>query len=636
MRKLSTFFCVLALMLFYAGTKMQAQTTSITLTFNYVNMAGTTTLSTATTQTVTSGNALVLPTLPTVAGYTYDHSSVEAGTAITADQTIKLYYKLITSIDASDAPTTGTWTGNEKWYAMMLRDRYCVYNPGLGGVQCAAVSVVPYIDAALWCFVGDAENGYKIMNKAAGTNKILWAPTTYKSGSVPMTATEDATANTEWELVTDGSTYNNFLQAGTTNHYFTYINTTSMLCEWVSDKAKADVGSAIKLVPEDELALLVAGAAQTKIGCVGGYTSEQSTAIQTALITYNNSKTSANLAALKTLVSSPIPFDANKYYRIENKNYAGYYISTLSDNRIEKLDNASPAQVFKFEEKTAGSGVYGIKSNGQYLGATSKSTLVGLTNAANSGSYVLSPLENGTYSITLSGHTVCDASGNLHCNSGHKLVGWKSLDVEPSHWYLIPATTLDFNVTDAGYATTYLPFNFTLPTIGLTAYKLTAFNSDKTKVNADAVATDASPVLPMEIGLVVKGSKGTYTLGISSDNATADVTNNKLRGTLLKTNLSTADAANTYLLHATDGDATSATFYKLSDTEVLGNKAYLYDDTASGVAAFTVSFGDITGINSVPCAAEEANGVYYNLVGQRINHPAKGVYIHNGKKFIVK
>ena len=33
---------------------------------------------------------------------------------------------------------------------------------------------------------------------------------------------------------------------------------------------------------------------------------------------------------------------------------------------------------------------------------------------------------------------------------------------------------------------------------------------------------------------------------------------------------------------------------------------------------------------------QDATGEYYNLQGQRVNAPAKGLYIHNGKKVVIK
>ena len=44
-----------------------------------------------------------------------------------------------------------------------------------------------------------------------------------------------------------------------------------------------------------------------------------------------------------------------------------------------------------------------------------------------------------------------------------------------------------------------------------------------------------------------------------------------------------------------------------------------------------------TGIANVAKSQEQtANSQYFNLAGQRVAHPAKGLYIVNGKKVIVK
>ena len=57
-------------------------------------------------------------------------------------------------------------------------------------------------------------------------------------------------------------------------------------------------------------------------------------------------------------------------------------------------------------------------------------------------------------------------------------------------------------------------------------------------------------------------------------------------------------------------------------------------------AKLWLSFGDddeTTDIESVTTDEEaKDNDVYYNLNGQRVSNPQKGVYIHNGKKVIIK
>lgn len=40
-----------------------------------------------------------------------------------------------------------------------------------------------------------------------------------------------------------------------------------------------------------------------------------------------------------------------------------------------------------------------------------------------------------------------------------------------------------------------------------------------------------------------------------------------------------------------------------------------------------------TGITSLPTASD-AEATYYNLQGMRVTAPTKGIFIHNGKKFV--
>jgi hypothetical protein len=44
--------------------------------------------------------------------------------------------------------------------------------------------------------------------------------------------------------------------------------------------------------------------------------------------------------------------------------------------------------------------------------------------------------------------------------------------------------------------------------------------------------------------------------------------------------------------------------------------------------------GEATGIEAVKTT--KANGEYYNLAGQRVAQPTKGLYIVNGKKVVIK
>ena len=66
-------------------------------------------------------------------------------------------------------------------------------------------------------------------------------------------------------------------------------------------------------------------------------------------------------------------------------------------------------------------------------------------------------------------------------------------------------------------------------------------------------------------------------------------------------------------------------------------KAYLYIDTPPTSRDF-IGFADedVTGVNEVKGQKKEGRSEYFNLAGQRVAQPTKGLYIVNGKKVILK
>ena len=114
----------------------------------------------------------------------------------------------------------------------------------------------------------------------------------------------------------------------------------------------------------------------------------------------------------------------------------------------------------------------------------------------------------------------------------------------------------------------------------------------------------------------------------------ADVTGNLLRGDAAKGDFTVGDDVNAYVLGKVDD---VAGFYPLSaaDRKIKQGKAYLVlDETLSAVKLY---FGgdEATGIETV--VKENANAPIFDLSGRRVVNVAKGgIYIQNGKKFIVK
>ncbi|MBQ9357560.1 MAG: hypothetical protein IJT98_09785 [Prevotella sp.] len=83
-------------------------------------------------------------------------------------------------------------------------------------------------------------------------------------------------------------------------------------------------------------------------------------------------------------------------------------------------------------------------------------------------------------------------------------------------------------------------------------------------------------------------------------------------------------------------------FYQIGSGTVATTKAYLHcesDPTAAGSRSLAISFGEdtTTRISATQNNGEMTNGnIFFNLSGQRVAQPARGLYIVNGKKVLVK
>lgn len=153
-------------------------------------------------------------------------------------------------------------------------------------------------------------------------------------------------------------------------------------------------------------------------------------------------------------------------------------------------------------------------------------------------------------------------------------------------------------------------------------------NEDKsavvlTEVPAGSVIAKGTPVL-------VGAEAGSYTFEASAGAATA-VDGNDLKAAAADTK---GDGATIYALVEQNGEAVFAPL-KEGVAVSLGH-AYLELPAASATRFYSIQFGgETTGINEVNAAAK-ADGAYYTLQGVKTSKAAKGIYIHNGKKVVIK
>ena len=191
-------------------------------------------------------------------------------------------------------------------------------------------------------------------------------------------------------------------------------------------------------------------------------------------------------------------------------------------------------------------------------------------------------------------------------------------------YILIRAINQKNTITDAGYATCCSPYALDFSSVdGLTAYIATA---TKDKVSFSEVKS-----APANTGILLKGEAKAYDIPVVSSSGT-DVSNNVFVG-VTEATIIAAEAG--YVLMGSP----SVGFYKNNNAFTVGaNTAYipLVNIPAEARVLSFIGFEDeTTGIKAIE-NGEWRTGNCYNLNGQRIAKPSKGLYIQNGKKMLMK
>lgn len=181
-------------------------------------------------------------------------------------------------------------------------------------------------------------------------------------------------------------------------------------------------------------------------------------------------------------------------------------------------------------------------------------------------------------------------------------------------------------VSDLTYAT-YVPACNVVAPENVKVYTAKA-NEAKTSVTLNEIP--AGTVIPAGAAVLVGAPADTYTFTTSAEAASA-IGENDLVAATADTK---GDGATTYALTSKDG---KPVFGLVAEGVVIPEgKAYLQLSAASAAKFFTIGTGVVTGINEVNVAANDADDAYYTLQGMKTNKAVKGIYIHNGKKVVIK
>lgn len=238
--------------------------------------------------------------------------------------------------------------------------------------------------------------------------------------------------------------------------------------------------------------------------------------------------------------------------------------------------------------------------------------------------------ENVIYNGSFGNGTNTDSNSEEFTVNENSTLSFASVGSSASgidYFYVVKTgdATVTKTITSAGWATYCSPYALNLAGASATledAYIVTGGNDGVLKLTSVKGGT-----VPANTGLLLKGSEGTVTISIVGS-STTDVSANKLVGVTAATPLAAEDG---YVLMGSP----SVGFYKNAKEFTVGaNTAYLPADFVATARSF-YSFGDATAIKAIDNSRFAIDN-YYNVAGQRVAAPTKGLYIKNGKKIVVK
>ena len=561
----------------------------------------------------------------------------------------------------SPAPEGGTFADGTTWYALGLHNApYYLHDTDgaesmeLGaGQQTIDASTNDAFDAQMWCFVGDPFDGFKLYNKAAGAGKILSSSTTMsgKEGGTTCPILVDETAlpdgnNTAWDVTpsTDISGVNGFYiaQHGLASNRMNLRD--GRLAYWTGS---ADDGSTFRVLNLQALYNAELGTyvsvSQSHPGYVGVLNPEVITGNQKTINALaGGTGTPEDYVTLYNAFNNPehtLTLTDGGYYRLHCAPVRGNFV--LSANAANMgLRGAAPStsdasQIWKAVRTEDGK--YKLITQGYAIGGENSLSLVDEAEAVTFyfGKNLTRDSQGDSHIIWFFDTTNSQSSNTG--NSALNLVNQNNITLYPNNygasaWMVEEVTSLDVamnTVGDETWATLYLPFSVTTPT-GLTAY--TGTQKDENTIELTAIE---GGVIPAQTGVVLKGTATTCPLTLTND-AVAPVEGNIFTGTCLPISVTQETLENYYVLSTLQG-VIGLYWPQEGTTALAANKAYIDNTPAAGAAGYRFVFGDDTtvGIDGAQLG-QPSDAPYYDLSGRRVAQPAKGIYIHNGKKVFIK
>lgn len=224
---------------------------------------------------------------------------------------------------------------------------------------------------------------------------------------------------------------------------------------------------------------------------------------------------------------------------------------------------------------------------------------------------------NGSASIVFQGK---NSRNNLRYNATNSLFSCYASTSDMDEPYIYRYQSASVTIGSTGWRTLVASENVKFPE-EVTAYIVTSEDNEKAKLKAVKAVKANVPVL-------LKGDAGTYTLTVAENEECANT----------EANLLQVSKQNTYEnVYVLANKSNGVGFYQWTGGWMGAGRVYLPVSPEVGARGFLAfdEDGETTGISTIQNAKQGTKEIY-NLNGQRVNQPAKGLYIVNGKKVFIK
>lgn len=319
----------------------------------------------------------------------------------------------------------------------------------------------------------------------------------------------------------------------------------------------------------------------------------------------------------------------------DNTSYDTYIANNGGRYELTAGQKVSPAVADKMFTIVPSSVGYTFSAQGQYLKTPKANSLTFSNSEDEMGDYIIEKLDDDNkYKLRTS---------NKYLKADEDFLFASSNRNDASTFTITKAVTFPFSVSAAGMATLCLPFNVVLPE-GMVAYDLAESKITKSDDVAYAymdVIAEKGDTLKKRTPVIVKAAEGEYDLAITMDdtNAKGALNGSLLRGNFVSQALTPSEPTAKLFIFANGEDGVG--FYLLDTTKdatIGANKCWLEWNMPLGQVANSISlrFGDDTTDVEHIETSRPTQLVIYNILGQRLDAPQKGINIINGKKVLIK